>query len=78
MEPRSSLYQAIDARLDGGLRDQLAGWRGAGDNRRSWDHVALLLHEAVDVRISGETLRQWARQLGIEPDDEPSPTKAAS
>lgn len=66
MEPRSSLYQAINAQLQGSLAERLAALRGSGADRRSWEQVALRLYAEDGVQVSSETLRQWAETLGIE------------
>lgn len=32
----------------------------------SWEHVARELHTQAGVEVSGQTLRRWARVMGIE------------
>ena len=62
--PRSSLYRMANERLNGQLASRLSELRGEG---RSWADIAVEIALTSDgMRVSQETLRQWARQLGIE------------
>lgn len=54
-----------DRLLEGRLTERLTALRQDG---RSFDDIAKALHGEGGVEVSGETLRIWARQLGIEPE----------
>lgn len=61
--PRSSLYRMVNEAFGGRFAERLAELRSEG---RSWQDVAFELSAERGVRLSVETLRSWARQLGIE------------
>lgn len=60
---RTSLYRLADERLDGRLGERIAELRAES---LSWSHVAMELAVESGLRLTPETLRTWARQLGID------------
>lgn len=67
---RRGHFQLIDRLVGGDLVDRLVEmYAEAG----SWEGVSRRLYASHEIAVSGQTLRRWARELGIGAD-----TKAAS
>lgn len=60
--PSTPMYPLVDKALRGTLRARLLEARERGD---SFDDIAIALRED-DVTVSGETVRKWCHELGIE------------
>lgn len=60
--PSTPLYPLVDKALRGALRARLVEARKRGD---SFDDIAIALR-AEEVTVSGETVRKWCHELGIE------------
>lgn len=60
--PQSTIYPLADLVLGGKLQQRLSDARSNGD---SYDDIARELH-AEGISVSGETVRKWCRELGIE------------
>lgn len=68
--PRTSeLLRATDRILSGQLAAYITRHRRA---RVSWAALARLLKDEHDVEVTGDTLRRWADELGIEDEREAS------
>ena len=65
------LYRSIDRLLDGQLEQFLRTHRAQG---LAWDAISLELVNRTGVEVTGQTLRVWSDQLGI---NTPDPEKAA-
>lgn len=63
--PLGRQYPLIDRILDGGLRARLDSDRRAG---KSYFTVAAELRDE-GFTVSPETVRQWCKELGLEPQD---------
>lgn len=61
--PRSTAYRMADRLLDGKLAEVLAEGRSAG---RSFEEISRRLFADHGIEAPSQTLRSWARQLGIE------------
>jgi len=61
--PRPSGYPYANLRLGGRLAERLTEWRTEG---LSFDSIAFRLREH-GVVVTGETVRQWVREHGLEP-----------
>jgi hypothetical protein len=59
----SSTFQMADRVLNGQLRQVLTDFYL---DTRSWEEVSRRLYAQHDIRISGQTLRRWNGELGIE------------
>lgn len=59
---RSTIFPLADKALGGTLEARL---RAAREKNESFDEIAIGLR-ADDIRVSGETVRQWCHTLGIE------------
>jgi hypothetical protein len=71
LAPRSPAYRMADRLCGGDLAARLAKCRADG---LSWDDVSRRLYAESGVEASRDTIRSWARQLGIEP---PAPKSVA-
>lgn len=60
--PTSSTYRMANRLVDGRLAEIIAEGRTEG---LSWDQISQRLYES-GVEANGETLRQWAKALGID------------
>ncbi len=63
MQPPSDRFQLIDAELGGTLAEFL---RTNYAETGSWEEVSRRLLVQHSVSVVGQTLRRWARQVGIE------------
>lgn len=64
MTPRTTVWKMADERLAGRLAERIAELREEG---MSWREMSQVLY-GEGVPVTHETLRNWARQLGIEPE----------
>lgn len=60
--PTSPEYRMADRILDGRLEEVL---RGLYAESGAWEVVSRRLFAEHDIAISGQTLRRWAKALGI-------------
>lgn len=67
-------FQMADRVLDGRLRQVLTDLYG---ETRSWEEVSRRLYAEHNVRVTGQTLRRWNAELGIDKGETPT-AKAAS
>jgi hypothetical protein len=67
--PATASYRLADYQLDGRLEPLLRHYRGA---QVGYEAIARLLYAEAGVEVSGETLRRWGRELGIEDDAVPA------
>lgn len=70
MPPRTAHFRMADRVLDGQLEATL---RRLYLETGSWEDVSRRLFAEYQIVVVGQTLRRWAKQLGIE-----EPTQAAS
>lgn len=63
MSVTTSHWRMADRVLEGTLADTLAKLY---TESLSWEEVARRLYADHDLTVSGQTLRRWARELGIE------------
>lgn len=63
--PKSLTWQVAQERTGGKVPQILRSSRRKGE---SYDTIARRLYGAHEVAVTGNTLRTWARDLGIEPD----------
>jgi hypothetical protein len=71
MDVTTPHFRMVDRMLDGHLETFLRERRAAG---MSWEEMARRLYAEQGIPISGATIRNWGKQLGI-----PEPqTRAAS
>lgn len=63
MAPRSSQYRMADRVLEGHLADFM---RTSYADSGSWEEVARQLLIEHSIIVSGQTLRRWAKELGLE------------
>ena len=57
---KQSIRSLLDRMMNGALNQRLADWRGAG---LSFNDMAAELERAVGVRVTGQTVRNWCRDL---------------
>jgi hypothetical protein len=60
--PKSAMWELANLRCGGTLAQKIADLRAQG---QSWVEISIALMEPTGMRISYETLRGWAKQLGI-------------
>lgn len=60
--PRSSAYRMADRLLAGRLAERMREHRANG---LSWPDISRRLYDEAGIEASDETLRTWAKALGI-------------
>ncbi|HWI02637.1 MAG TPA: hypothetical protein VNT52_02255 [Acidimicrobiales bacterium] len=63
MAPRTAQFRMADKLADGRLVEMMTTLYG---ETGSWEEVSRRLYAAHGITLSGQTLRRWADQLGIE------------
>lgn len=63
MAPRSAQFRMADTLVDGRLVEMMGALYA---ETGSWEEVSRRLYALRSISISGQTLRRWADQLGIE------------
>lgn len=60
--PKSTVWLLVDKLADGNLEERIRTLRAEG---LSWEMIARSLHADFGTAVSHETVRSWARQLGL-------------
>lgn len=68
---RTDTFPLVDRLVPGGLTDFLAVARGEG---QSHETIAFRLRSEHDITVSSETVRQWCKRTGADPE----PTEGAA